>query len=284
MRIIPRLDIKGPNVVKGVQFEGLRVLGKPEDFAKFYYTSGADELIYMDAVASLYERNGLLGIIEKTAKEIFIPLTVGGGLRTIEDIRTVLRAGADKVALNTAAIKDPNFIKQSAQTFGASTIVISIDAIKQSDGNYEAYIDYGRESTGVDACEWAKRAETLGAGEILVTSITKEGTGSGFDVDLLRKISQSVSIPVIAGGGAGTLDHIIEVVNTGLVDAVCLASILHYNCVQQFAISNLDYSSEGNIQYLTNQANTASFSKISGTTIGELKQYLTSSGIDCRPQ
>lgn len=283
MRVIPRLDIKGPNVVKGVQFEGLRVLGKPENFAKYYYDSGADELIYMDVVASLYGRNGLLEIIEKTSKEIFIPLTVGGGLRSIEDIRTVLRAGADKVAINTAAIKEPELIHKAAQSFGASTIIVSIEAIKKSNGRYEAYVDYGRESTGIDACEWAKKAEILGAGEILVTSISKEGTGSGFDLELLHKISTSVSIPVTGGGGAGTLDHVIEAINSGLVDAVSLASILHYDFIKQYAVSHSDYSSEGNVQYLTQQANTASFSKIHGTTIRELKQYLKSNGIACRP-
>ena len=282
MRIIPRLDIKGPNVVKGVQFEGLRVLGKPEDFAKYYYDSGADELIYMDVVASLYGRNGLLDIIEKTSREIFIPLTVGGGLRSIEDIRTVLRSGADKVAINTAAIQNPDLIHQASQTFGASTIIVSIEAIRKPNGKYEAYVDYGREATGVDACEWAIKAEKLGAGEILVTSIANEGTGSGFDTELMCRISKSVSIPVIGGGGAGCLQHVTEVINDGLVDGVSLASILHYNFIKQYSVSGSDYSNEGNVQYLTHQANTASLSRIHGATITELKQYLTRNGVACR--
>ena len=165
IRIIPRLDIKGPNLVKGIHLEGLRVLGKPGDFAKYYYENGADELFYQDAVASLYGRNSLLDIVEKTAREIFIPLTVAGGLRSIEDIRAVLRAGADKVAINTAAIHRPEFIREAALAFGSSTIVVSIEAIKMPDGRYEAHVDSGRERTGVDAFEWAVIAAELGAGD-----------------------------------------------------------------------------------------------------------------------
>jgi cyclase len=166
VRIIPRLDIKGPNLVKGIHLEGLRVLGKPERFARHYYENGADELLYMDVVASLYQRNNLLDIVTRTSREIFIPLTVGGGIRTLDDINQVLRAGADKVSLNTAAVANPSFIKEAAQRFGSSTIVVSIEAIRQYDGHYEAYTDNGRESTGLDAIEWAKRVVDLGAGEI----------------------------------------------------------------------------------------------------------------------
>ena len=176
IRIIPRLDIKGPNLVKGIHLEGLRVLGKPEHFAEYYYDSGADELLYMDAVASLYERNSLLDIVERTAREIFIPLTVGGGLRSVDDIREVLRAGADKVSLNTAVINRPELISEAAEAFGASTVVVSIEALKREDGSYGAYVDYGRQNTGVDVFEWAERAGELGAGQLLVTSIDREGT------------------------------------------------------------------------------------------------------------
>ena len=182
VRIIPRLDIKGPNLVKGIHLEGLRVLGKPERYARHYYEQGADELLYMDVVASLYQRNSLLDIVTRTAREIFIPLTVGGGLRTIDDIRTVLRAGADKVSLNTAAIRDPGLIREAALRFGSSTITVSIEAIRKPDGSYEAYTDNGRERTGVDAFDWAIRAAELGAGELIVTSIDREGTGKGFDL------------------------------------------------------------------------------------------------------
>jgi len=179
LRIIPRLDIKGQNLVKGIHLEGLRVLGKPERFARYYYEQGADELLYVDIVASLYGRNNLLAIIERTAREIFIPLTVGGGLRSIEDIRNALRAGADKVAINTAAVRCPGFLREAAQKFGSSTVVLSIEAIKQPSGNYEAYTDNGRERAGLDVFEWAMRGVELGAGEILVTSVDREGTGLG---------------------------------------------------------------------------------------------------------
>ena len=168
-RIIARLDIKGPNLVKGIHLEGLRVLGKPEDFAKYYYETGADELMFMDVVASLYGRNGLTEIISKTAKEIFIPLTVGGGIKTIEDIKMTLRAGADKVSINTAAIKNPNFIKEASREFGSSTIVATIEAIKERNGEYFAFVDNGRDYTGIEVIKWAKKLEELGAGELVIT-------------------------------------------------------------------------------------------------------------------
>jgi len=177
IRIIPRLDIKGPNLVKGIHLEGLRVLGKPADFAHYYYENGADELFFQDTVASLYNRNSLHEIITKTAKEIFIPLTVGGGLRNIEDIQSALRAGADKVAINTAAINFPEFISEASQKFGSSTIVVSIEAIKNSDNKYLAFTDNGREYTGVEVVSWARKVEELGAGEIIITSVGNEGTG-----------------------------------------------------------------------------------------------------------
>lgn len=280
VRIIPRLDIKGPNLVKGVHLEGLRVLGKPEDFARYYYENGADELVYMDVVASLYGRNNLLDIVNETSKEIFIPLTVGGGLRTLDDIRATLRAGADKVSINTATINRPELIKEASKRFGSSTIVISIEVIKHPDGTYEAYTDNGREKTGIDAFEWAVRAAELGAGELMVTSIDKEGTGNGFDLELIKKIAESVSIPVIAGGGAGSLEHIKDVIIEGNADAVSIASILHYNFIKQYTIDNTDFFSEGNIEYL--KKNRHGFSRINDTTLVELKKYLTSSGINCR--
>jgi len=279
IRIIPRLDIKGPNVVKGIHMEGLRVLGKPEDFAHYYYESGADELIYMDAVASLYGRNSLLDVIEKTSRDIFIPLTVGGGLRTLDDIRTVLRAGADKVSINTAAIRHPEFISEAAKAFGSSTIVVSIEAIRKPNGRYEAYIDYGRESTGVDAVEWAVRAAQLGAGELIVTSIDREGTGKGFDLELTRKISDSVSIPVIASGGAGKLSDILSVITQGRADAVSIASLLHYDAVQRLEPRRDDFSEEGNIEFLKHKM---VFLKSGVASLPDIKEYLTSHGLECR--
>ncbi len=278
VRIIPRLDIKGPNLVKGIHLEGLRVLGKPEHFARYYYEQGADELIYVDVVASLYGRNSLLDIIERTSKEIFIPLTVGGGLRTIDDIRSVLRAGADKVSLNTAAIRCPELIKEASKRFGSSTIVISIEMKKQRDGSYEAYTDNGRVKTGVNVFEWAVRVAELGAGEILLVSIDREGTGNGFDLEPMRRVAESVSIPVIACGGAGKVDDIYEVVSQGKADAVSIASILHYEYSRRYG-SDGDYSSEGNIEFLRSKRQ---FSKVQATTIPDIKRYLVQHDIACR--
>ncbi len=279
IRIIPRLDIKGPNLVKGIRFEGLRVLGKPEDFARRYYEHGADELIYMDVVASLYGRNSLLDIVERTSKEIFIPLTVGGGLRSVEDIRRVLRAGADKVSVNTAALAQPSLIREVSRAFGSSTIVVSIEAIRKPDGTYEAYVDYGRQSTGVDAVEWAKRAAELGAGELLVTSIECEGTGKGFDLELTRKIAESVPIPVIAAGGAGRVSHIHEAIVEGSADAVCVASLLHYHYFKHNNYDESDFQKEGNIEHLRRKGG---FANIEEATLPEIKQYLLAHAIGCR--
>jgi len=279
VRIIPRLDIKGPNLVKGIHLEGLRVLGKPEIFARYYYENGADELIYMDAVASLYGRNSLLDIVERTAREIFIPLAVGGGLRTVDDIRTVLRAGADKVAINTAAINRPELIREAARAFGSSTIVVSVEAIRKPDGSYEAYTDYGRQKTGVDALAWAVRAAELGAGELVVTSIDREGTGKGFDLELTRRIAEAVSIPVIAHGGAGKVDDVSAVIEQGRADAVCAASILHYHCAQHLKAAEDDFAREGNIEFLRRGGG---FSKITPAGLCDVKAHLTAHGIDCR--
>jgi cyclase len=279
IRVIPRLDIKGPNLVKGIHFEGLRVLGKPEWFARHYYEQGADELVYMDAVASLYGRNSLLEIVERTAREIFIPLTVGGGLRSVEDIRMVLRAGADKVSLNTAAVARPELIREAAHAFGSSTVVVSIEAIRKSDGGYEAYVNYGRQGTGVDAVGWALRAVELGAGELMVTSIDTEGTGKGFDLELTRRIAESVPVPVVAGGGAGKLSDSADVVRAGKADAVCLASILHYDAIRQVGSGNGDYSREGNTEFLRKGA---AFSRIQAASIPEVKAHLAAAGIECR--
>jgi cyclase len=277
-RIIARLDIKGPNLVKGIHLEGLRVLGKPEYFAKYYYETGADELMYVDVVASLYERNSLKDIITKTAKEIFIPLTVGGGLRTIEDITEVLRAGADKVSLNTAAIKNPMLIKEASRKFGSSTIVVTIEAIKHNDGNYYAYIDNGREFTGVPVMTWAKQVEELGAGEIVITSVDTEGTGKGYDLTLTEKIASMVSIPVIAHGGAGRVEHVRDVIQQGKADAVAIASILHYDFIKKNKVVG-NFENEGNIEFLTNKK---VFSPISSANIKEIKRYLISNNIECR--
>jgi len=279
IRIIPRLDIKGPNLVKGVHLEGLRVLGKPESFARYYYESGADELCFMDAVASLYNRNSLLEIISITSKEIFIPLLVGGGLRSVADIREVLRAGADKVSLNTAAVRRPELIREAVNRFGSSTIVISIEAIRQADGRYLAYTDCGREETGLDAYEWALRAADLGAGELLVTSVDREGTGKGFELGLTRRIADAVNIPVIACGGAGKIEHIREVIQEGKADAVCLASMLHYDYIKTQVTQDDHYLDEGNIEFIKRGTG---YSRIQGATLPDIKQALLDHLIDCR--
>ncbi len=278
VRIIPRLDVKGPNLVKGIHLEGLRVLGRPPDFARLYYEQGADELLYMDVVASLYGRNSLLEMISRTAKDVFIPITVGGGLRKIEDIRDALRAGADKVSLNTAAIARPELIEEAATQFGSSTIVVSIEAIRKPDGRYEAYTDNGRETTGIDPLEWALQMAGSGAGEIMVTSIDREGTGKGLDIELTRQIAESVPIPVIACGGAGCLDHVRDVFLRTETSAVCLASMLHYSVLRRHE-TGAHTSSEGNTEYLKSQK---VFSKVSDVSLEELKEFLVENGINCR--
>ena len=278
-RIIARLDIKGPNLVKGIHLEGLRVLGKPEDFAKYYYENGADELFYQDVVASLYDRNSLNDLISKTAKQIFIPLTVGGGIRSIDDIRNILRAGADKVCINTAAIKNPQLIADASNVFGSSTIVVAIEAIKQSNGSYLAYTDNGREYSGYEIVDWAKKIEELGAGEILITSVDREGSGLGFDIELTKKITSSVSIPVIAHGGAGNEEDVSQVIKNGKADAVALASLIHYEYIENNLVGLIG-KEEGNTEFLKSGK---SFSKIKPNTIKKIKMYLSDQSINVRP-
>jgi cyclase len=279
IRVIPRLDIKGPNLVKGIHLEGLRVLGKPEDFAQYYYENGADELFYQDVVASLYERNSLGNIITATAKKNFIPLTVGGGIRTIEDIKNVLRVGADKVCINTAAIKNPQFIKEASRKFGSSTIVVAIEAIKQPDGKYFAFIDNGREHTGVNVLDWATQVQELGAGEIVITSVDNEGTGNGFDIELTNSIATLVDIPVIAHGGPGKLQDISDVIVEAKADAVCIAAMLHYDFIAN-KMSNMENRTEGNVSFLNSGRST--FGKIQPHDILQIKNYLIDNNINCR--
>jgi cyclase len=226
-RIIARLDIKGPNLVKGIHLEGLRVIGDPADHAVRYYHEGADELLYIDIVASLYERNNLTDVVARTASEIFVPLTVGGGVRKLEDVHGLLRAGADKVAINTGAVRRPELIREAAHSFGSQCIVGSIEAKRKKGGGWEAYTDNGREKTGLDALEWAERMVELGAGELLLTSVDMEGTRKGFDLELVSRLGPKLGVPVIACGGAGTVDHVASAITTG-ADAVALASLFHY--------------------------------------------------------
>ncbi len=229
VRLIARLDIKGPNLIKGVHLEGLRVVGDPQEFARRHYEAGADELVYMDIVASLYGRNSLTEIIKRAAKDIFIPMTVGGGVRSADDVKQLLRAGADKVAINTAAVLRPELVTEIARRFGSQCMVLSIEAKCQGPGKWEAYTDNGRERTGKDVVDWARRGCELGAGEILLTSVDQEGTRKGFDVALVRAVAAAVPIPVIASGGMGTTEHLVKVIQEGKADAVAMADVLHYN-------------------------------------------------------
>lgn len=228
-RVIARIDIKGPNVIKGIHLEGLRIVGKPDELARRYYEQGADEIIYMDVVASLYGRNSILSVIEQAASELFVPMTVGGGIRTIEDIVAALRSGADKVAINTAALQRPEFLSEAAQTFGRQCIVLSVEAKRRQSGNWEALTDNGRERTGIDVIDWVGEAEARGIGEILITSVDMEGTQKGFDIELVKAVRQRVSVPVIACGGAGDGTHVRELLAASRCDAVCCASLFHYN-------------------------------------------------------
>ena len=227
-RLIARLDVKGPNLIKGVHLEGLRVIGAPNDFAKRYYAQGADELIYIDCVASLYGRNSLGDIVQQAAQDVFIPMTVGGGIRTVDDATHLLRCGADKVAVNTAAVANPQLISDIARRFGSQCMVLSVEAKRLGPGRWEAFTDNGREDTGLDVIEWIKRGVALGAGEVLLTSVDQEGTRKGFDVALLSAVTSEVSVPVIASGGMGNTDHLLDVVQRGQADAVAMADILHY--------------------------------------------------------
>ncbi len=224
-RLIGRLDVKGAHLVKGIQFEGLRKLGRPNDFARRYYADGVDELVYIDVVASLYERNGIFDLIEDATRDIFVPITVGGGLRSVADVESALRAGADKVAINTAAVADPELISRVAERFGSQCMVLSIEA-KRTAAGWEAYANYGRDHTGLDAVGWAARGHQLGAGEILLTAVDAEGTGKGPDTELIARMAAAVPIPVIACGGIATAGHVARAVRAG-ADAVALARALH---------------------------------------------------------
>lgn len=227
VRLIARLDIKGPNLIKSVHLEGLRVIGDPQEYARRYYEQGADELIYMDIVASLYGRNNLIDVVRRAADDVFIPMTVGGGVRSVDDAKQLLRAGADKVAVNTAATHRPELLTEISRRFGSQCTVLSIEAKRVGSKRWEAYTDNGRERTGMDVVEWARRGCDLGAGEILLTSVDQEGTRKGFDVELIQAVTREVPVPVIASGGMGKPEDLVSAVRHG-ADAVAMADILHY--------------------------------------------------------
>ncbi|OGW42954.1 MAG: imidazole glycerol phosphate synthase subunit HisF [Nitrospirae bacterium RBG_16_43_11] len=228
-RIIPCLDVKEGRVVKGVSFVNLRDAGDPVEAARLYNDEGADEICFLDITASSEKRSILIDVVRNTAEQVFMPLTVGGGVRTLDDIRTLLNAGADKVSINTAAVQNPEFVREASERFGSQCIVVAIDARRVSSGlQWEVYIHGGRTRTGIDAVQWAKKMEGYGAGEILLTSMDKDGTKDGYDIELTRVISEAVTIPVIASGGAGTLEHLYEGIIAGKADAVLAASIFHF--------------------------------------------------------
>ena len=235
-RLIARLDVKAPNLVKGIHLEGLRIMGDPQTFAHRYFADGIDEILYVDIVASLYGRNNILDVVRRAAEDVFIPLTVAGGLRSVEDVRDALRSGADKVAINTAAVADPELIRRVAEAFGSQCVVVEVQTKRVGPERWEAYTDNGRERSGLDALEWASRAVELGAGELLVTSVDREGTRKGFELEFLRQLTRVVSVPVIACGGAGGAADILQAIVEGGADAVAVASILHYGTCSVGAI------------------------------------------------
>lgn len=227
-RIIPCLDVRDGRVVKGVNFVNIRDAGDPVELARYYSDQGADEIVFLDITATSDARDTVADVVERTASQVFVPLTVGGGIRTLEDFQRLLRAGADKISVNSAAVKDPTLISRAAERFGAQCVVLAIDARKNPDGKYEVVTAGGRNPTGMDAVEWAKEGERLGAGEILLTSMDADGTKAGFDLEMTKAVTEAVSIPVIASGGCGSLEHFAEVFEETGCDAALAASLFHF--------------------------------------------------------
>ena len=269
LRIIPKIDVKGKNLVKGVHLEGLRALGDPAKFSEFYFSNFADEIIYHDVVASLYERNSLTDLIKRVSRNVFIPFVVGGGIRNSNDVKNILASGADRIFINTSAIKNPDIIDDISDEFGSSTLIISMEVFKVK-GDYKCYIDYGREETDIELFSWIEKVENKGAGEILVTSIDRDGTGKGFDVELSEKITKESDIPYIIGGGFGKKEHLKELLTCSNPSGVFISSALHYN----YVLNNLDknwFNDEGNFEFLKKDEK---FEKFENITINELKNYI----------
>lgn len=275
IRIIPKLDIKNGNLIKGINLEGLRIIGDPYNFANFYAAHGADEITYQDNVAALYGTNNLDKYISKTAIKLRIPLTVGGGIRSIKDIERVLSAGADKVCLNSAIIKNNNFLKNAIKNFGSSTISIVIEAVSIKNREFISYLN-GRELIDIKPIDWAKKIEDLGAGELILTSVNNEGLRDGFDINLIKQISKKVKIPVIAHGGAGNFKHILNVIKKTNISGVMIASLFHYHYLN-FVKTNVS-KKIGNIEFLKNFKK----KKVRNNLIKELKYYLKRNKVNVR--
>ena len=248
MRIIARLDIKNSNLIKGINFEGLRIVGNPNKHAVEYYKKGVDEIIFMDVVASLYGRNNLTDIINSATKDIFIPITVGGGVRSIKDAEKIFLAGADKIAINTAAVKNPNLIEDLSKKFGSQSIVLSVEAKKKDKGNWEVYTENGRQETGLDVIEWTKIATEKGVGEILLTSVDMEGTKKGFDFDLIKKVSNNVNVPIIASGGFGKPNDMLKAHLDCSADAVAIADAFHFKRVKIEDLRRIAFDNNFNLR------------------------------------
>ncbi|NOX34950.1 MAG: imidazole glycerol phosphate synthase subunit HisF [Deltaproteobacteria bacterium] len=283
IRVIPKLDIKGPNLVKGIHLEGLRVLGKPEDFARKYYEDGADELIYIDLVASLYGRSNLIEIVQRIANRIFIPLTVGGGVRNLDDMHRLLRAGADKIAINTALFDNIDLLEKGALRYGSQCMVVYVEAKKNPLGIYECMHTNARENSGIKVLDWVKTIEQKGAGEIFLTFVDTEGTGEGVDCDFLRQLIPEVSIPVIVNGGFGKNEQILEVIEQG-ADAVSAASIFHYHALGRLKETS-PRETEGNTAYIEHKRSSHTCflkEKIRPVRIDAVKRDMLLSGQPCK--
>jgi cyclase len=280
-RIIAKLDVKSSNVVKGVNLEGLRVLGKTWDFADYYYKNDIDELIYQDVVASLYGQNSLYDLIEKTAKNIFIPLTVGGGISSNEEIYKILRSGADKVSINSAAIKNPKLIYEASKKFGSSTIVSSIE-LKNIEGHYFCFYENGRSNSGMRAEEWIYKLIKLGTGEIILTFIDSEGTGKGIDCKFLKKIDKISEIPFIINGGFGNEKHVKEVLSFKNINGAAISSLFHYDLVKKIKLKSrkIVKNEEGNLDFLNNYYKSSD--NIKSQNIKSLKKFLFKNKIQVR--
>ena len=284
IRLITKLDVKGPNLIKGISYEGNRVLGSADYFSELYSLEGSDEIFFQDSVASLYQRNNLLDILKKCATKVRIPITVAGGIRNLKNIRDLLKAGADKVAINTAGIKDPKFLQKATKFFGSQCIVASIEAKKKGKGLYEAWVDYGRQPTGLEVLKWCEMVMDYGVGEIIISSVDKDGTGEGFDINLIKKICKISSIPVVACSGGGKKEHFTELLKKTDCDAICAASIFHYyyidkkkNKLINKKSKNLRFGSSddiGNVEFVNFGYGKLKSIQVQPCSIKQLKKYL----------